>query len=64
MKLCDGAEIYELAGLYLLNRSGTVINKNGVGYYKDFAAINNHSVQWGISPPQKNHPLFLAKLPP
>ena len=39
----DGIEIYELVGLYLLNRLSTAINKSGVGLYRDdgLAAINN-----------------------
>ena len=37
----DGAEIHELAGLYLLNWLGTVISKSGVGLYNDgLAAVN------------------------
>ena len=26
--------------------------------------IEHHSVHWGINPPQKHHPLFLANPPP
>ena len=39
----DGAEIYELVGLYLLNKLSTVIGKSSVGLYRDdgIAAINN-----------------------
>ena len=39
----DGAEICELVGIYLLNRLSTVIDKSGVGLYRDNgpAAINN-----------------------
>ena len=39
----DGAEICELAGLYLLNQLSIVIGKSSVGLYRGdgFAAINN-----------------------
>ena len=39
----DGAEICELAGLYLLNQLSIVIGKSSVGLYRDdgLAAINN-----------------------
>ena len=39
----DGAETCELVGLQLLNRLSTVIDKGGVGSYRDdgLAAINN-----------------------
>ena len=39
----DGAKNCELAGLYLLNRLSTVIDKSSVGLYRDdgLAAINN-----------------------
>ena len=39
----DGAEIFELVGLYLLNRLSTVIDKSSVDLYKDrgLTAINN-----------------------
>ena len=39
----DGAEIYELVELHLLNRRSTVIDKNGVVLYRDdeLDAINN-----------------------
>ena len=39
----DGAEIYELVGLYLLNRLSTVIDKSSVDLYRDhgLVAINN-----------------------
>ena len=39
----DGAEISELAGLYMLNRLSTVIDKSSVGLYRDdgLAAINS-----------------------
>ena len=31
----DGVEICELVGIYLLNRLSTVIDKSGVGLYRD-----------------------------
>ena len=39
----DGAEIFELVGLYLLNPFSTVINKSSVDLYRydGQAAINN-----------------------
>ena len=42
MESYDGAEICELAGLYLLNPLSTVIDRSSVGLYRDgLAAINN-----------------------
>ena len=39
----DGGQICELVEIYLLNRISTVIDKSGVGLYRDnvYAAINN-----------------------
>ena len=41
----DGAEIYELVGLYLLNQVSTVIGKSGVGLHRDngLPATNNEN---------------------
>ena len=43
----DGAKIYELVGLYLLNRLSTVVDKSSVGLYRNggLAAINNANGQ-------------------
>ena len=43
----DGAEIYELVGLCLLNRLSNGIDKSSIGVYRDsrLAAINNTNRQ-------------------
>ena len=43
----NGAEVYEIVGLLLLNNLAYKFNKNGVGWYRDIR-INGQKYQWSL----------------